>query len=35
MPELIDPLDPRERDLVLAGTARRFYSLSETETLDD
>ncbi|RXZ47060.1 amidohydrolase family protein [Agromyces binzhouensis] len=28
---LLADLDPRERDLVLAGTARRFYSLPDTE----
>ncbi|MRX44739.1 amidohydrolase family protein [Agromyces kandeliae] len=28
---LLADLDPRERDLILAGTARRFYSLPDTE----
>lgn len=28
---LLEGLDPRERDLILAGTARRFYSLPETK----
>ena len=28
---LLGDLDPRERDLILSGTARRFYSLDDTE----